>query len=1042
VTEDQARSERATQDRVIERFKQWGYEYLGNWHTHEGNCGIETALLRANLGQRGYEGVAINAALQKLQRTAELAPGSSAYAVNEATYQLLRYGVKVQIGDDKRHETVHLIDWQQAENNHFALAEEVTLKAKNTRRPDIVLYINGMAVAVLELKSASVGISKAINQLISLQGDEFNPQFFSSVQLLLAGNDSEGLYCGTTDSEAQYFVQWKDESPKSAEKPQSGVFLDRPLRQLCERGRLLDLLHNFVVFDGGKKKIPRWHQLQGLLAARQRLKKREGGVIYHTQGSGKSILMVLLAKWLLENNPKARVMIVTDRDELDRQIENVMQSAGIIGEGPTPRVTSRADLLEKLKNPAPRLLCTLLHKFELGESLKQPCPPVAGEFYVFVDECHRTQGGDMHRQMKRWLQDAVFIGFSGTPLLKGDKTTTWQVFGHAIHRYQFPQAVKDKVVLDLKYGARDVPQRMTSPEKINQWFERKTQGLSAFQKHELRHRYATIERLMSSKERKEKIIADIIEDFENKPRLNNNRGTAILVAHNIYDACHYFRLFKEQDNPLRNKVGIVTSYVPNAAALADKPAGSDEHFQYEIYKKYVISEGRSAEDYEQRVKHLFIKEPANMKLLIVVGKLLTGFDAPSCTYIYLDSNLKEHNLFQAICRTNRLDGVDKQYGHVVDYQKQFHRVEEAIAVYSADELEPDDIGDNEDIGENGDGNPILKDWLEEGRKQLESSREQLHQLCEPVAVPRAEEQFILYFCGSSDKADELQAKQSLRFAFYKSSAQFVRNYAAIAADLAEAGYSEGERKALKQEADFYGKMRDTIKLVSNEELDTAPYEEDMRYLINTYISADPSRRLGNLDELPLLELIVESGLSDAIAQKFGQEKPSQATVTEAIINNVRKTIIRERLNDPSFYQKMSDLLEELLQQIRQGAQDYEQELLQLVKTVVEKKNADDLPPCLKNQPQAQWLYRNLPAVLEEPAGDDQVRETSADYGDALASLALRIHEVMHNQAERHWRGNPARERYIQSHLHAVCGENKERTEKLFNLLKGKPEFYP
>jgi type I restriction enzyme R subunit len=318
--------------------------------------------------------------------------------------------------------------------------------------------------------------------------------------------------------------------------------------------------------------------------------------------------------------------------------------------------------------PHPRLLCALIHKFDVAD-LKGPPPPVHGRFYVFVDECHRTQGGDMNKQMKRWLAGAIFIGFTGTPLLRKDKQMTRDVFGTYIDTYKFHQAVADKVVLDLKYEARDVPERLTSQAAIDRWFEQKTKHLNNFQKAILRRRWATMEELMSASERKQRIIANIIEDFSLKPRLNNDRGTALLVVASIYDACHYFRLF--QNTSFGSCCGIITSFEPNANAISREPAHSDERYKFDTYTRHVLKNGQTTRQYEDEARRRFIREPANMKLLIVVSKLLTGFDAPSCTYIYLDNELRDHNLFQAICRTNRLDGDDKDYGHIVDFKELF-----------------------------------------------------------------------------------------------------------------------------------------------------------------------------------------------------------------------------------------------------------------------------------------------------------------------------------------------------------------------------------
>ena len=634
--------------------------------------------------------------------------GITLYQANLRVYKLLRYGGEVQVAAGRPHDTVHLIDWEHPEANDFALAEEVTLKGGYERRPDVVLYVNGLAVAVIELKRSSVEIADGVHQLITNQEEIFNLPFFVTAQLLLAGSNSQGLRYGTATTREEFFVEWKAPPLPDGALVPAGAHLDRPLADVCAKARLLDLIRNFVIFDNGRKKVPRQHQFAGVKAAQERIRRREGGVIWHTQGSGKSILMVLLAKWLLEHDPSARILIVTDRDELDKQIEGVMKNAGVVGaDAASPRITNRAEFVAKLGAAAPRLLCALIHKFDPAD-LKGPPPPVTGRFYVFVDECHRTQGGDMNTQMKRWLSEAIFMGFTGTPLLRKDRQTTRSVFGTYIHTYKFPEAVADKVILDLKYEARDVPQRITSPQAIEAYFERKTQSLNNFQKAVLRKRWATMQELMSAAERKQRVIHSILEDFDLKPRLNNDRGTAILIAASIYDACHYYRLF--QNTNFGRYCGIVTSYEPNHNAISREPSNSDERYKFDTYVNHVLRPGQTTKAYEDEAKRRFIEEPANMKLLIVVSKLLTGFDAPSCTYIYLDNELHDHNLFQAICRTNRLDGDDKDYGYIVDFKELFKDVQQAIAVYSSDELDTDE-------GDGGSNNIELKDWLKEGRKR-------------------------------------------------------------------------------------------------------------------------------------------------------------------------------------------------------------------------------------------------------------------------------------------------------------------------------------
>ena len=482
---DIGQRERLTQNRIVTLFAdkgKLGYRYLGNWEERVGNRNIEVDLLRTYLKERGHDQNIIDRALFLFGREAG-DMSKSLYDRNRAVYELLRYGVKVKPEVGENTQTVWLIDWTNPESNHFAIAEEVTVlgasTGANTKRPDIVLYVNGIALGVLELKRSIVSVAEGIRQNLDNQKKIFSQHFFSTIQLVMAGNDTEGLRYATIQTPEKYYLTWKEES--SVENP-----LDRSLLHLCEKKRFLEILHDFIVFDAGTKKLCRHNQYFGTRAAQDHVRRREGGIIWHTQGSGKSLTMVWLAKWIWENVNNSRVLIIMDRTELDEQIEKVFKG---VNEN-IYRTKSGADLVATLNASTPWLICSLVHKFggkvdgdsevdvdAFVQEMKQALPPgfkAKGDLHVFVDECHRTQSGELHKAMKAILPNAMVIGFTGTPLLKSDKQKCIEVFGRYIHTYKFDEAVKDGVVLDLRYEARDIDQNIRSQAKIDQWFEAKT----------------------------------------------------------------------------------------------------------------------------------------------------------------------------------------------------------------------------------------------------------------------------------------------------------------------------------------------------------------------------------------------------------------------------------------------------------------------------------------------------------------------------------------------------------------------------------------
>ncbi|OZB87933.1 MAG: restriction endonuclease subunit R, partial [Microbacterium sp. 14-71-5] len=673
--------ERKTQDRVVKFFRErLGYECGGNWEERPGNANIEVAYLRDNLLAREYDGEIIGKTINELSKAASVGGARTLYEANREVYGLLRYGVKVKRDVGDQFETVWLIDWANPEANHFVVAEEVAIAGEHNKRPDVVLYVNGLALGVIEFKRSKVSVTEGIRQNIGNQSAHFIRPFFSTAQLLFAGNDVEGLRYGVIDTAEKYWLEWKEpeDSKVGADVDEP---LDRALAQMCSKDRFLELIHDFMVFDSGVKKTARHNQFFGVKAAQARIAKREGGIIWHTQGSGKSLTMVWLAKWIREHQDQARVLIITDRTELDEQIEKVF--AGVNEQ--VSRATSGADLLTQINKHDPWLISSLVHKFrgsdddkevdEVGDTyiaeLRSRVPAgfaPKGNLFVFVDEAHRTQSGRMHKAMKELMPGAMFIGFTGTPLLKADKATSIETFGSFIHTYKFDEAVTDGVVLDLRYEARSIEQDLASPEKVDKWFEAKTKGLTDLSKARLKKKWGTMQKVVSAEPRAKQIVQDILLDMETEPRLVSRRGNAMLVGESIYQACKFYEMFVNAG--FKGKVAIVTSYVPNPSDISkeDAGAGATERLrQYDIYRQMLAdffdvpadeAVGR-IEEFEKEVKRRFIEEPGQMRLLIVVDKLLTGFDAPSATYLYIDKKMRDHGLFQAICRVNRLDGEDK-----------------------------------------------------------------------------------------------------------------------------------------------------------------------------------------------------------------------------------------------------------------------------------------------------------------------------------------------------------------------------------------------
>ena len=613
------------------------------------------------------------------------------------------------------------------------------------------------------------------------------------------------------------------------------------------------------------------------------------------------------------------------------------------------------------------------------------------------------------------MPKATFIGFTGTPLMKKDKETSLEVFGPYIHRYKFDEAVRDKVVLDLRYEAREVEQNVVQQDRIDAWFEAKTRGLTNVAKAKLKQRWGNLQKMFSSKARLGQIVADIVFDMETKPRLHDGRGNAMLVAGSIYQACKFYELFQETE--LKGKCAIVTSYEPTVGDIRTETVGDDGETeaveQYEIYMKMLG--GKDPKAFEKEVKEKFIKQPEQMKLLIVVDKLLTGFDAPHATYLYIDKSMRDHGLFQAICRVNRLDGEDKEFGYIIDYKDLFRSLENAVADYTSEAF---DCYDKEDVS------GLLTDRLDKAKEQLEDSLEALRALCEPVAPPKDMVDYYHYFCGANTESfdlDELEENMPKREQLYNLSATALRAFGEVSGELPEKyHYTVEQIKALEREVTYYIKVRDDVRLASGDYVDLKKYDPDMRHLIDTYLSADPSRVLTSFGGATLVELLVDNGIS-ALKDMPASTPKEQEAVAETIENNIGKEIVERTQSNPKYYEKMSALLRELIEKRKNDVINYEEYLRQIVelaRKVHKPESGTEYPPEIRESAAKRAFYDHL-------------------NGDTV--VANQIYNAVMSSKQDNFRGSKIKERKIWRAIRAVVKDDQE-ADQLLALVKEQSEF--
>lgn len=805
-------------------------------------------------------------------------------STNEKIYDLLTLGKSYQenmVDGTKRSFDIKYIDFEHPENNDFYVTEEFSvlrMNGKDYARPDIVLFVNGIPLAVIECKDASVPIIQAISQNIRNQKPEYIPQLFKFIQIVMAANKNETKYatCGTPD---KFWSTWNEQYVEKQNELLNKIVIgrqvtkqDRDIISLFEKERFLELIKDFIIFEAGKKKICRYQQYFAVKAMLERIKQdQKGGVVWHTQGSGKSITMVYVTKKLMEDkeiqNPQ--VVIVTDRVDLDKQIHKTFNRIGV----EAARATTGNNLTELIKNEKIRVITTVVNKFETV--VKSGVAVDAPNTFILVDEGHRTQYGEINRRMQEVFKGAIYISFTGTPIMKKDKNI-FDKFGGLIHKYSLDDALKDKAIVPLIYEGKMVDQEV-SKEAIDMRLDMLTRNLTPKQKTEVMKKWSRFEKVASSEQRLELIAWDIAKNYNET--LKGTGFNAMLACNKKVEAVKYYNIFREEFPEL--EVAVVIS----SPDMREGEGSIDEDTDDIVKKFYIntISNYKNEEEYEETIKSKFIN--GDIDILIVVDKLLTGFDAPKASTLYLDKQIKEHNLLQAIARVNRLcDGKD--YGYIVDYRGLLGELDKALTMYQdagLEEFKEEDIKSS-------------VYYIDTEINNMFVAYEDLKGLFKDIKNKNDLEEY-----------EELLEDEKIRKDFYNKLCKF-GSMLGIILPSDQAYYRIGKEKIseLRKALAFYQKLRATVKLRYSETIDHKEYEAKMQKLLDNYVVAKEMMRITEPVD------ITDAENFDKELEKMGTDRGK----ADAIRTRLTRTISEKSKEDPAYYKKFSKRIEETIEEYR------------------------------------------------------------------------------------------------------------------------------
>lgn len=862
------------------------------------------------------------------------------------------------------------IDWEHPENNLFHVTEEFAVESKDklhNARPDIVLFINGIPFAVIECKAPHISVDQAVEQMIRNQRADYIPQLFKYAQIVMATNKNAVKYA-TAGTPKKFWSVWKEQDTAFLDSRLAQLVADRaPTEQdrnmisLFSRERLMELTRYFVLFDANVKKICRYQQYFAIreiiktIAQRDSKGNRQSGVIWHTQGSGKSLTMVMLAKYILMElaacNP--RVVIVTDRKELDGQIAATFTHTRL---NPA-RATSGRHLVELVTNGKADVITTIINKFNTAERLD--AKNNSRDVFVLIDESHRSNYGSMAAKMRTVFPNACYIGFTGTPLMRREKNTLTK-FGKLIHKYTIQDGVEDGAIVPLIYEGRFVEQKVDE-ENIDMWFQQTTKRLTDPQKEDLRRKWSSIRRLTSTDARIKRIALDINNHF--LLGFKDTGFKAMLATNYKRDAIRYLKCF-EQFGDLN--CAVVISPPDMRESVDDVDEGTD-NMVIEYWEKMMKQYG-DADTYEEAMKNKFCD--GEIDILIVCSKLLTGFDAPVCQVLYIDKELKEHGLLQAIARTNRLhDG--KEYGLIVDYRGLIQKLDAAMDMYSGAGLEN---------FEGRDLRGVVIDVLE-ALGQLRTAYTNLIDLFADVKD-----------LSDTEAVEVSLADEKKREQFYNLLCAFGRALDLVLnSEQAYAALPGEERKKYQNRFLFFSKVRRSVKIRYCDAIDNREYEPLMQNLLNTHLSVAGLKQITNPVDI----------LNKDDFERELEELGSLRAKAEAITSRLSKSISAKYEENPAYYDSFSKRIKDALDQYKEKVIS-EAEYLAKMRSIMEDyhsgKSSVSYPERIKHNVHAQAFYGVITALFD----DAQVEGMTPDFA---AEIAEEITAIIAKHSRVDWTNN-------------------------------------